>query len=324
MQPFNMKKILFFIFPILLFSFYSCGILQSESDPMPIHQEGYANRIYSVNIDGSNLKFLSIGDAYITSRTADTIFIQSNDSIYSANYDGSNKHLLTPGSYQNFWLSSGKNKVCLHQYPSYNNYFINTDGSGLTKLNLVYPAVDTWDISPSGDKVVFSCSNGLFIANIDGSNTIMLNNPVSSLHFSPDGNYIVYNQQVYLSTTTSLFIYNLQSGLTTKIFPDYVDYDLSLNKILFTSSGGVYLYDIGNKTNSLLTSGGSAHFSANGSRFVSFNANQSMNIYDLNSFSTVSVTSINMPQVFCYNPNITPGNNGLIFQSDSTYYLSKK
>lgn len=322
-----MKKLLLLIVP-LLFSFYSCGLLQSEEDPMPLRPTGNVNRIYSINIDGSNLKILSYGDAFITSLMGDTIFIRSNDSIYSANPDGSDKHLLTPGPYYDLWLSSGRNKICLQQNPNPDHYFINTDGSGLTKINFPYPTVYTWDLSPTADEVVFSCNRGLYLSNIDGSNLKLLKDSsgsslFGSVHFSLDGNSILFNQENYLTSSTSFIMYNLQSGIFTKIFSDYADYELSLNKILFTSTGGIYLYDLGNKTTSLLTSGGSAHFSADGTRFSYLNYDKSLNTYSLNSFTTTSITAINMPENFFYNPHITPDNK-LLFQADSTYYLSKK
>jgi hypothetical protein len=324
-----MKKLFFIILPLMLSFFYSCGILQSESDPMPFHQSASVDRIYSVNIDGSNLKLLSLGDNYFPSLTGDTIFIHSNDSIYYANSDGSNKHLLTPGSYIGCWLSSA-GKICMEQKNTLDNYFINTDGSGLTKVTLPQLMIYSWDLSPSADKVVYSCNRGLYLTNIDGSNSLLLKDTSNSMlvysaHFTSDGNSIILVQDNYLIGASSLILYNLKSGSSTKLFSGEVDYELSpADIILFSSSGGIYLYKLKNNQFSEVTLGGGAHFSTDGTLFSYFLSDDtSIRVYNLIS-NTMTRTDINLPGNFLLNAHFSPDNNKLIFQADSTFYLSKK
>jgi tricorn protease-like protein len=324
------KKILLLFIPLLLSFLYSCGILESESDPMPLHKEGYVNRIYSINIDGSDLKLLSYDDDYIASPTGDKIFIHSNDSIYSANPDGTNKHLLTPGSYIGLWFSSAANKICLEQKNTLDNYFINTDGSGLTKITLPNLLIYSWDISPSADKVVYSCNRGLYLTNIDGSNSILLKDTSNSLlvsgaRFTSDGNSILFNQENYLNGASSFVLYNLKSGSSTNLFSGDVDYELSPpDTILFSSSGGIYLLNLKNNQLSELTGGGGVHFSPDRTRFSYFlSDNTSIHTYNLIS-NSMNHTDIYLPGTFLYNAYFTPDNSKIIFQADSTFYISKK
>jgi hypothetical protein len=324
-----MKKLLFLVAPVLLSFLYSCGLLESEGDPMPLHQEGSVNRIYSINIDGSDLKLLSYDDDYITSPTGDKIFIHSNDSIYSANPDGTNKHQLTPGSYIGLWFSSAGNKICLEQN-NLDNYFINTDGSGLTKVTLPNLLIYSWDISPSADKVIYSCNRGLFLTNIDGSNSILLKDTSNSLlvsgaRFTSDGNSILFIQENYLNGASSFVLYNLKGGSSTNLFSGDVDYELSpSDTVLFSSSGGIYLLNLKNNQLSELTGGGGIHLSPDRTRFSYFlSDNTSIHTYNLIS-NSMTHTDIYLPGNFLYNAHLIPDNSKIIFQADSTYYLSKK
>jgi hypothetical protein len=296
---------------------------------MPTNQEASVDRIYSINTDGSNLKLLSYGNAFLLSLTRDTIFICNNDSIYYADLNGSNKHLLTPGSYYNLFFSSGKNKICLDQKSS-GHYCINTDGSGLTKIYLPNLLIYSWDISPSGDKVVYSCNRGLFLTNIDGSNSKLLIDTSNSVlvynvSFTSDGNSLLFIRDNYLAQSSSFMIYNLKSGISTKLFSGYVDYELSLSDtILFSYSGGIYLFNLKNNLYSEITGGGGAHISADASRISYFLAdNTEILTYILNS-NSIKRTNVYLPGNFLHNANLSTDNNKFVFQADSIYYISKK
>jgi hypothetical protein len=218
----------------------------------------------------------------------------------------------------------------MEQKNTLDNYFINTDGSGLTKVTLPQLMIYSWDLSPSADKVVYSCNRGLYLTNIDGSNSLLLKDTSNSMlvysaHFTSDGNSIILVQDNYLIGASSLILYNLKSGSSTKLFSGEVDYELSpADIILFSSSGGIYLYKLKNNQFSEVTLGGGAHFSTDGTLFSYFLSDDtSIRVYNLIS-NTMTRTDINLPGNFLLNAHFSPDNNKLIFQADSTFYLSKK
>ena len=305
--------------------------MENDSSPIP-PQTGNVDRVYSVNIDGSNLKYLSYADDFITSFTGDTVFIRSNDSIYASDLDGTKKHLLTPLLFYNFWLSSGGNKICLEQAHTSDRYFINTDGSGLIKINFPVTKINSWDLSPAADKVVYSCNTGLYLINLDGSSQRLLDvasdsSFITNVHFTPDGNAVIYFHGNFMNEQESFIKCNLQDGTITKLFNDLGNFELSaLDKILFTSLKGIYLFDLKTNSNELLTYGRMAHFSPDGSRF-SYLDNNVMFVYNLTSVITTTFTNVvnkGLPGHYVLNSHLSSDNNRIVFQTDSSYNLPPK
>jgi hypothetical protein len=324
-----MKKLFFIILPLMLLSFYSCGLLESEEDPMPYHQSASVERIYSINIDGSNLKFLSYGTNFVTSFTGDTIIFRSNDSIYSVNLDGTNKHQLTPGSFSDIRLSSGKNKILLEPNNTNDRYFINTDGSGLTKLNFPFPVIYSWDLSPAADKILFSSPGGLWMINADGSDLKLLKDTsglisYNGVHFTWDGNSVLYSEVHHSAGPSSLTLLNLTSRVESRSFLVFYDYELSrTNKLLLSVPEGTTYLDIIKNISVTVNQAYFSHLSFDESRFSYLYA-ESIFIYNLNSYAKTNSVAPNLPGNSISNPHLSSDNNKLIFQADSTYYLSKK
>jgi hypothetical protein len=324
-----MKKLLLIILPLLSLSFYSCGLLESEEDPMPSHQSASIDKIYSVNIDGSNLKFLSYGNDFITSFTGDTIFVRNNDSVYSVNLDGTNKHLLTPGTFSSFRLSSGKNKILLEPKNSSDHYFINTNGSGLTKLNVPSSVIYSWDLSPAADKILFSSPGGLWLINPDGSDLKLLKDTsglisYNGVHFTWDGSSVLYHE-IHNSASFSLTLFNLTSRVENRSFIEYYDFELSrTNKLLLSvPTGGTTYLDIYKNISLTVNQSHQSHLSFDESRF-SYVYVESIFIYNLNSYAKTNIVDVNLPGNFIFNPRLSSDNSKIIFQADSTYYLTKK
>ena len=321
-----LKNLLLVFLSATLFPFYSCKIF----DPQPEYR--ISSSIYSVNIDGSDAKQLGSGGSFILSQTGDTIFYQDNDSIYCMKTDGTNKHSITRGSYD-ITLSSGKNKICFFQ--SGKPYFINTDGSGFTKLNVPdsIPAVFNWDISPSGNKAAFYGTSGMYVMDIDGNNLRLLhkspdsnNNLYFKVSFTLDGNSLVYSQN-----QKTIKLLNLSNGSDIVLYPGNTVYPegsvnfndvSSLNTVLFSDFNGDVIIgsiDLITNTWSQITTGIDPHYSIDGTRISYSPSSQS----GLNTFilpagpkNHISV-DYNLPS----NPHLTPDNSKILFRVDANYIV---
>lgn len=139
----------------------------------------YLSAIYSVDVDGSNLRRLTPDDNF--------------------NYD---TPVFTPDG-QSIVFRSNRNASLKIGHFNYGLYIMHADGSGVKQLT--YP--QAWDgpvdVSPDGKSIAYvsksiSGPQQLYLMNIDGSNQHRLdydNQDVYSAQFSPDG------KQIYFSAT---------------------------------------------------------------------------------------------------------------------------
>jgi hypothetical protein len=329
----NNKKLLLLIISGLILSIYSCGLLDSGGGMNPI-PESSVNKIYSINSDGSNLKLLSNGSEFHPSITGDTIFYLNNGGIYSMNLDGTNQHLITPPGFScyNFWLSFDGKKLCTGEY--FNPYVLNSDGSGLTKLNLPdsIKYLYGWAISPSGNKIAFSYIHGLYLIDYDGENLKHLRDSTNSttytiVNFTPDDSSFIYIENAYMHNMnyTTLKLYKFKDSsdkylVTENVINDAIFYNISQwNTILFTNVSGIYLFDLSNNNLSFLTKGSYAHYSIDGSR-VSYIVLDSMSLYTYNLKSrTINKLNLTLPGNSLSDSFLSRDNSKIIFLADSSY-----
>ena len=145
------------------------------------------DQIYSMNIDGSNVKMLSNGDGRTT---CSYIFPGNKRILYSSTYLGDKQCPPNPDFSQGYvWAV----------YPSYDIFTANPDGSGIKQLTNTpgYDAETT--ITRDGKKLVFtSMRDGdldIYSMDADGKNVRQLTNELGydgGPFWSYDGKQIVY------------------------------------------------------------------------------------------------------------------------------------
>jgi Tol biopolymer transport system component len=145
------------------------------------------DQIYTMNIDGSEVKMVSTGFG----RTTCSYFLKGDKKIiYSSTHLGGKECPPAPDYSRGYvWAI----------YPSYDIFVANADGTGLQRLTDTpgYDAEAT--ISPDGKKIVFtSMRDGdldIYVMDIDGKNVKRLTSELGyegGAFFSPDGKKIVY------------------------------------------------------------------------------------------------------------------------------------
>ncbi len=313
--------------------FYSCGLLDDGHERKPELKS--VLRIYSINTDGTNLKLLANGDNFILSQTGDTIFYLNDYTVYSMNTDGANKHQLSPYRFNNLWLSLNEKNICLNR-TDYSYYFMNTNGTGLTKLTLPGSInfLWGWNISPLGNQILFSHPSGVYIMDVDGKNFKQLRDSsnskfVYSSNFTSDGKSAVYILYYHLTVNYSLKLINLIDGTDTLLYlgdknSHVINFEVSpWNTILFTTvNNKIYEVELENySTNLLIQSGRDAHYSKDG-KWVSYADKIYPFLYTYN-YELKKIAMINLPLVgnFISNPRLTNDNSKIIFSADSSYYV---
>ncbi len=156
-------------------------IFQSKRDDLQCDQ------IFSMNIDGSNVKMISNGEG----RTTCSYFLKGGKKVvYASTYRGAKECPPNPDFTQGYvWAV----------YPDYDIYVANSDGSKIKPLTTTpgYDAEAT--VSPNGKKIVFTSERDgdleLYSMDINGQNVKRLTNEVGydgGAFYSPDSKMIVY------------------------------------------------------------------------------------------------------------------------------------
>lgn len=191
------------------------------------------------------------------------------------------------------------------------------------------------DISPKGDKVVFSDHQGLFIMDSDGKNLHLLRDSsrisfYEYAHFAQNGESIVYIHHRYSAKEIFLKVYNLNTGQDTLLYQgdenNYVGvFDVSpWNTVLFTFAGGIYLLNLRDYAAHFQNMGMEANFSNDSTRITYCVFPKSI-IYTLEIKSGITTqTNINLPGNYIYSPYLSTINNRIIFRADSEYVTISK
>lgn len=176
------------------------------------------SEIYSVLPDGSQLTNLTNNasqDGYQLASPDGSVvvfrrssgFWGSTDKVMIMNRDGSGQQELVPnfkptvvGGYHFASFSPDGSKLALlgslddaGTYPI-PIYVINADGSGLSLVTTNGPPDNefTPSFSPNGDRLVYTGTDGIRIANLDGSGSTLVSATGLGPRFSPDGSKVVF------------------------------------------------------------------------------------------------------------------------------------
>lgn len=158
-------------------------VFQSKRDKLGCDQ------IFTMNIDGSNVKMISNGEG----RTTCSYFFRNNKKVvYASTHGGSRECPPNPD------FSSG---YVWAIYPDYDLYTSTADGKNIKKLTNTrgYDAEAT--VSPNGKKIVFTSERDgdleLYSMDTNGKNVKRLTNEVGydgGAFYSPDSKMIVYRR----------------------------------------------------------------------------------------------------------------------------------
>jgi len=156
-------------------------IFQSKRDALQCDQ------IFSMNVDGSNVKMVSSGEG----RTTCSYFMKGGKKVlYASTFQGK-KDCPPPADFSKGYVWA--------IYPDYDVYAANADGTKIKPLTTAkgYDAEAT--VSPDGKKIIFTSTRDgdldLYSMDSDGKNVKRLTSELGydgGAFFSPDGKRIVY------------------------------------------------------------------------------------------------------------------------------------
>jgi WD40-like Beta Propeller Repeat len=328
------------LFNLLLLSILSVILSSCGEDGNPDVQYFYINRIYSVNIDGSDKKLLAIGNDFSILENGKIIYINDHK-LYLSSSDGSNKLIISPNNFEvynyQFYLNNTKIIFIKYTYPNNSLYTMNPDGSELTELNIPnnFNFNNGIRFSNDGTKIVFSNNTGLYIVNSDGTNQRRIKDTTNGSYcydygFTPDGNRVVYINDIQSGIALDLRLYNSESLLDTSLF--YNDngneirfYRVSKwNTLLFSNGDGVNLADLNNYNHSFLYRGGDPYFSNDSTKITFMNYEfTSICIMDLTDNFT-KIINVNLPKNFVSHPILSLDGKRIIFQADTSWNIYNK
>jgi hypothetical protein len=208
---------------------------------------------------------------------------------------------------------------------------MNIDGSDLNPLKMPY--IDL-TISDDGKKIAYSISSGLYIINSDGTNEIQIKDTTDKsiyyeFNFTPDGNKLVYMQDIQEGLALDLRIYEINNKEDISLFygksGDHVrSYTISKwNTMLFSDAKGVNLMDLNTYNYDFLHAGGDAHFSYDSTKitFMDFDLNEPC-IMDLME-NKIDLINLDLPHELIRNPILNLNGYRVLFQNDSTWLVYK-
>ncbi len=336
-----MKSITYLFLAVLFLIFASCGLLDT-GDGMPDYRSFSIDRIYSVNLDGSDLKLIAVGSSFTLLSNGKLIYIKDYK-LHSCNLDGTDSVIISPDNYEifNYQFYLNSSKILFIQYSIKNTsvYSMNVDGSGFSQLNL--PSNIKFNggvtISPDGQKMAYANGTGLYIVNIDGSDQRQIKDTANrsyfyNMSFTPDVNNVVYIQDIQSGVALDLRLYNIQSRHDTSLFYNndgnkIGTYNLSRwNTLLFSNGDGVNLMNLKDYSYTFLHHGGDTHFSYDSTKitFMDFDIN-AIDVMDLKQNSS-NLIFVNLPKNYISNPELTLDGKRVIFQADTSWgvKLNKK
>jgi hypothetical protein len=219
------------------------------------------DEIYSMNYDGSGVQRLTVNSSQEGnpdwSPDGSKIAFSSNRSgeseIYVMNADGSGQTRITTITrcYSPQWSPDGTRiafSTIINNH--YIIYTMNPDGSGL--FQVTDPTLNVYDPywSPDGLRIAFSGSvgiPGIYVVDADGTNQMLLVDTTGLAFFawSPDGTRLVLSKSSYPDLNFDLFLYDIDSGVTTRITNstnnhNSVDWSPEGSSLIYHSWNGIF------------------------------------------------------------------------------------
>lgn len=331
-----MKAAYFILLSFLSLITASCD----QTDPMPPREGFSISRIYSINVDGSGLRLISIGNSFILLPN-NKLFYLKNSKLYSCNVDGSDSVIISPVNLgvSQYQLISGGKKILFFQYeyPNVISFTMNLDGSGLNQLSKFVNLKANYGVafSPDAKKIAFTTNAGFYIMNIDGTDQKLIRDTSNrsycyDMSFAPDGNDLFYIHDIQYGVALDLRLYNIASGQDTSLFYNndgnkIIAYEVSnWNTLLFSNGDGVNLENLNNYTFKFLHNGGEPQFSYDSTKitYVDFSSN-TIYVEDIRQNDIKAIT-VNLPKNFISHPVLSLDEKKVFFQADSSWEVIVK
>ncbi len=210
--------------------------------------------IYTMKYNGSaatRLTFNNVDDLSPDwspdgSRIAYSSKLSGEWEIYVMDADGSNQIQLTTmtNCFVPQWSPDGT-RIAFYTRQSNNNIIYTMDPDGNNLFQVTEPVVSAYDPywSPDGTKIAFQSTRtipGIYIIDPDGTDQELLLEASDVVYFawSPDGSKLALTKTVLPSYTVDLFIYDIASGLTTRV----TDTALNHNSVDWSPEGRYLIF----------------------------------------------------------------------------------
>ena len=321
------KWIFPFILPTFLFSFYSCGLIDSNGGNNP-QKIVVVNKIYTMNTDGTNIKFLAYGDKAQFSPDGNKIFFGNLNSI---NIDGTGLQQLIPQNLSVWdYNISNDGKIITFSTP-YELYLMNIDGSGLIKLNSKDTNFDFYtneSISPNDSLIVYENNFKICTMNPDGTGrkTLLVSdsaNEYSNPVFTPDGKNLLFYRRDYYNEWY-IIEYNLKTSASYYVVTGYPSDGITVlldNFALFSANNSIQTLDLATHNDIILTDGYQESPSKDLSKIIYTkpkDPQKAVYIYDMGTRNITTIKPGFQWAVIQY-PKLSPDGKQILFEADSTY-----
>ncbi len=321
------KWIFLFILPALIFSFYSCGLIDSNGGNNP-QKIVVVNKIYTMNTDGTNIKFLAYGNKAQFSPDGNKIFFGNLNSI---NIDGTGLQQLIPQNLSVWDYNISNDGKIITFSTFYELYVMNIDGSGLIKLisrDTNFDFSTNESISPNDSLIAYQYNFEIGIMNSDGTNrkTLLVSDSANKYFnpvFTPDGNNLLFIRRDYyddwyiieynLKTAASYYVLTGQPSDGITVLPD--------NLALFSANNSIQTLDIATHKDIILTDGYQESPSKDLSKIIYTkpkDPQKAVYIYDIGTRNITTLKPGFQWAVIQY-PKFSPDGKQILFEADSTY-----
>lgn len=322
-----MMKYFINLFALFLsFVFVSCGIINSSSG-MPSFVGHSIFRIYTVGLDGGNLKFVTNGSDLHLLPNGRIIYIK-NDRMYSSNENGSDSLIISPPIYEiyNYELFANNTKALIQQGNS--AYILNFNSGEINKLTVPI-FFNEIAISSDGKNLALTNDTCLYLINRSDSSIKLLKDTVNNRYYYRIGFTKLSNNLVYIQNTNNgysidLRLFDIKQNHDTSLYYNAGAnkpgaYTTSLwNNMMFANQSGINLLNLNNYSYTFLHSGRDAHFSYDSTKVTFVNSNGDICIMDLvdNSLNTIH---IDLPNNYIKDPILALDEKHVIFQADTSW-----
>lgn len=183
--------------------------------------------VFTMDADGSNQSLLISGasQSAVSSVGTQIAYVRNDGNLYTANIDGTSESQLTTSGDVDTDQTFGSR---LSWGPSGNEvYFKSTNG--IEKVNVTTSVKTTIisdsdssspSVTPDGQKLVYKKSDGIYMANSDGTNSSRIHDGGSYPIISPDGTKIAFTEFSNDTNDDEIYVMNLDGSSVTNLTGD--------------------------------------------------------------------------------------------------------
>lgn len=265
-------------------------------------------------------------------------------STYTVKSDGTNLSLFNDSLTVS--TRSKQNRILLVKFDTAGMfisavYHAEASGTNLVRIPLGGNNVDYFDLSPQGDKMIFTSlsSSALNIMNLDGSGVIQLSSGVIgnqySPKFSPNGQLVAFIETSAPSSIKGLYITNT-SGTYKKLLKDSIytssmfslDWSPDGSKIVYqnslnnTADSRICTIDTSGSGYTILSTGGSPAWSPAGNKicFTDAITPSGIDIFIMNSDGSEKMNITNSSTLFEGNNLWSNDGSKILYSSQGTFF----